>query len=40
MSRKLASGTPSLDYHERAVAFIDVLGFAELVIESGANHTA
>lgn len=30
----------SFDYQERAVAFIDVLGFAELVKQSAANPTA
>ncbi len=36
----LASDTNSFDYQERAVAFIDVLGFADLVKASDANPAA
>ena len=35
----LASDTNSFDYQERVVAFIDVLGFAELIKQSDANPT-
>jgi hypothetical protein len=40
MSSRLVGDTNSFDYQERAVAFIDVLGFAELVKQSDANPTA
>ncbi len=39
MSSRLASDTNTFDYQERVVAFIDVLGFTELVKQSDANPT-
>jgi hypothetical protein len=40
MTQMPAIDPDSFDYQERAVAFIDVLGFAELVKQSAANPTA
>jgi hypothetical protein len=40
MRGEFASDTNSFDYQERSVAFIDVLGFAELVKQSAENKTA
>jgi len=39
MSSRLVGDTNSFDYQERAVAFIDVLGFAELCKPNCAGQT-